>query len=336
MIRRARAVAGVLVVAVLWASGVQPVAAYLKFGVDVGGKQILLKWKAPTIQYFVTDQSIPGVSAADLQAAVGRAFATWEAVPTASIAYRFAGFTTSLPGEDDGRSTLGFEDRPDLEGVLASTSYLVDDNTGELLESDILFNSAYPWSVAPGGEPGHYDLETIALHEIGHFNGLGHSAIGETELSPTGRRVIATGAVMFPIAFGPGVVFNRVLRPDDIAGISDLYPDGGFASATGSLSGAVTLNGVGLFGAHVVAFSLTNGALIGNFALDELGQFSIGGLAPGPYVVRVEPIDDADVGSFFDPEIPVDVDFRGAFHQRLVIVPAGGDSGSIEIPVATK
>ena len=37
---------------------------------------------------------------------------------------------------------------PSLDRVLASTSYLVDDATGELLESDIFFNSAFPWSVA--------------------------------------------------------------------------------------------------------------------------------------------------------------------------------------------
>src|SRR5262249_7903163 len=147
-----------------------------------------------------------GLTSTDLQAAVGRAFSSWHAVSTASIAYQFVGYTSALPGEDDGQSTLGFLDRPDLERVLASTSYLIDDVTGELLESDIFFNAAFPWSVAANGETGRFDLETIALHEIGHLNGLGHSALGETALISGGRRVIAAQAVMFPIAFPPGTV----------------------------------------------------------------------------------------------------------------------------------
>ena len=48
---------------------------------------------------------------------------------------------------------------------------------------------------------------------------------------------------MFPLAFGPGNVLHRALRPDDIAGVSDLYPEGGFEDDTGSISGRVTKNG---------------------------------------------------------------------------------------------
>ena len=33
---------------------------------------------------------------------------------------------------------------------------------------------------------------------------------------------------MFPIAFAAGSIAQRTLKADDIAGISDLYPDGGF------------------------------------------------------------------------------------------------------------
>ena len=87
---------------------------------------------------------------------------------------------------------LGFRSRPDLDRVLASTSFLIDSSTGALIESDIFFNSAFPWSVAAAGEAGRFDLESIALHEIGHFSGLGHSALGETELIATGgRRVLS-------------------------------------------------------------------------------------------------------------------------------------------------
>ncbi len=314
----------------------QPAHGYLKFGADVDGHQKALTWAGTPVRYYVTDVSVPGVAAEDLRAAVGRAAATWQSVPTAGISYEFAGFTSALPGEDDGLSTVGFLDRPELDQVLASTSLLVDDATGELLESDIFFNASFDWSVAAAGQPGRFDLESIALHELGHLSGLGHSALGETELRPGGgRRVIAAGAVMFPIAFQAGSTAGRSLRADDVAGISDLYPAGDFSEATGSVSGRVVENGRGLIGAHVVAFNPRSGDLVGGFTLDDRGAFTIAGLRPGTYAVRVEPLDDADTESFFASGA-IDLDFRIRFASQLVAVPRGGDSGSVTIEVLPK
>jgi hypothetical protein len=53
-------------------------------------------------------------------------------------------------------------------------------------------------------------------------------------------------------------------------------------------------------------------------------------------VLRVEPIDDADVTSFFEEEADVDIDFRAAFHDRLAIAPRGGGSERVELRVAPK
>ena len=314
----------------------RPVLAYLKFGVSVGGRHVTVKWNQTPIRYYVAEGGVPGVGPSQLAAALEQAFSTWQTVPTASISYEFAGYTSARPGDGDGRSTIGFLAEPDLDRVLASTSLLIDDVTGELLEADIFFNAVFAWSVAPAGEPGRFDIETIAVHEIGHLSGLGHSAIGETEVSGSGRRVIAAETVMFPLAFGPGSVTNRRLRADDIAGISDLYPDGGFAADTGSVSGRVTRNGQGLFGAHVVAFNPATGSLIGTFSLNANGEFSIAGLAPGPHVLRIEPLDDADVESFFEPDPPVEFDFRALFHSQLAIAPRGADGGGVAVAVQPK
>jgi hypothetical protein len=312
----------------------QDASAYLKFGASVAGRVVTLKWNR-TVRYFVLDRPAPGVAPNAFQDAVGRAFRTWQAVPTASIEYLFVGFSSAEPGEMDGISSLGFQAAPDQDRVLAATNLFIDTRTGELIESDIFFNTTFAWSVAAAGEADRFDLESIAVHEIGHLSGLAHSMIGETELSPaTGRRrVIAAETVMFPFAYGPSNILGRTLRADDVAGLSDVYPDGGFRDQTGTLSGRIRKGGRGVFGAHIVAFNPATGALISNFSLNAEGAFSIAGLSPGPHVVRVEPIDDAPVESFFDLDSGVDVGFQPAFHNRLVVVPRGGDSGSVEITV---
>ncbi len=106
-----------------------PAQAYLKLGVRVGADIVDVRWRRP-IPYFVNDRSIADVTASQLRDAVGRAFATWQGVRTATIQSQFQGFTTALPGMQDERTTFGFLDRPDLDRVLGLTSFILDPATG--------------------------------------------------------------------------------------------------------------------------------------------------------------------------------------------------------------
>ena len=319
-----------LVVLLCVAPFATPVHAYLKFGVEVGGRVVPVRWAPGPIRYFVTEREFSGITPQAFGDAIGRAAATWSRSPGLPVSFSSQGLTRSQPLDTDGRSTIGFLDRPDQERVLGATTFLLDAATGQILESDIYFNTRFRWSTAAAGEPGASDLESVALHELGHLLGLGHSAIGETEVSGTGRRVISTGAVMFPIAMPAGSISERVLQVDDIAGVLDLY--GASPADSGSIQGRVTKGGTGVYGAHVVAFHLDTGTLIGGYALGEDGRFVIGGLSSGAYVLRVEPLDDADVESFFAPA-RVDIDFSVTYAPKVVVVQPGGSTAAIAVEV---
>jgi hypothetical protein len=331
--------AAVILSAWLASGSAWPVSAYQTFGVKVGNEILQVKWSRLPVRYYVTDRGTAGVTAAQFRDAAARALGTWQGVASASVSATFAGFTGAEPDDEDNQNTLGFASRPDLARVLGSTSYVIDDATGEILEADIFFNSAFPWSVSSSGEAGKFDLESIILHETGHLFGLGHSSLGETELvAGGGRRVIAAESVMFPITFSPGIVTNRTLRADDIAGLSEVYPSQARSSETGGLTGRVTKNGQGLVGAHVVALNPATGTLVGNFTTDTQGTVTITGLSPGPYIVRVEPVDDADLDSFFDLSVvpTIDINFRVTYAQSFVVVPKGGASKPFEVKVIAK
>ena len=323
-----------LLVAVVLGLAVVPVQGYSHFGTGVG--TVRLHWTTMPVRWFATDRGVPGVSSAQFRSAVENAFNTWQGVDTASIQTVFAGFTSLDPFQDDGLSVLGFQNHPEMDRVLGATTFVYDDDSGDLVEADIFFNSFFEWSTAVGGDQARFDLESIALHEIGHFLGLGHSALGETEMRPEGgRRVLGSGSVMFPIAFGRGAIADRALQPDDIAGISDLYPASGFEDSTGGIQGSVRRGNVGVVGAHVVAFNIRTRALVGGFTLGQQGEFQILGLAPGPYVLRVEPLDDADLDSFFDDD-SIDVNFQVTYYPRVVVAPSGGVGDSVTVTVRPK
>lgn len=328
--------AAILLTVALVACFSVPTAAYLKLGSKIGTRTVTLKWSQLPIRYFITDRGTTGVTSTQLQQAVQAAFGTWEAVPTAETSSQFVGFTLSNPSSGDSATVIGFQNRADLDGTLGATSFMLDSTTGEIVEADIFFNSAFPWSTSAQGQTGFFDLQSIALHEIGHLHGLAHSAMGETELRAGGRRVLAAESVMFPVAFSSGTILGRTLKADDIAGIGDLYPNSTYTRNTGSISGKVLKGGKGVLGAHVIAFDLRTQKLVGGFSLNEDGGFVIAGMDPGPHVLRVEPLDDGDIESFFDVTLNIDINFRAQFYNKVVVVPKGGGTSGVELTVVAK
>src|SRR5207249_10542034 len=107
-----------------------------------------------------------------------------------------------------------------------------------IADADIVFNPAENFSTTTTPVSGDFDAQSVATHEIGHMLGLDHSGLAGTVMDPFGD----TGSSQ-----------QRNLALDDTVGIAFLYPAAGFSTSTGIISGAITQNGTGIFGSHVVA-----------------------------------------------------------------------------------
>lgn len=92
--------------------------------------------------------------------------------------------------------------------LLAVTVSRFDDQTGELLSTDVLLHATQPLAMGALG-PGHYDLASVLTHELGHVLGLDESSDDEA-------------ATMWP-ALTPGSTHQRTLSDDDRMGLAALY-----------------------------------------------------------------------------------------------------------------
>jgi hypothetical protein len=191
---------------------------------------------------------------------------------------------------------------------------------GQILDADTLVRNdgqetfATPAALGTPQAPGAYDLESILVHEIGHWFGFDHSAVWRS--------------IMFPYAPPPGQFLgdrptaqepDGPLADDDRTGIRMLYPDPNDTVNVGSIRGRVLpanpfalatipapspgRSVTGIFGAHVVAVDGGTGAVIAgalagwscnasNPPAQFDGSFDIERLPAGHnYLIYAEPLD---------------------------------------------
>jgi hypothetical protein len=186
----------------------------------------------------------------------------------------------------------------ELFGIGASESVIGfagsgdNNNDGYYDEGEAILNGLFA-----DGSPGAFSYDewkSTFVHEFGHFLGLDHTQIGgEFENDKAQTIYIPT---MYPFATVNDVPLGA-LNPDDIAAISMLYPETGYAATIGTISGSVVRSNASVVrGANVMAISTGADSLMNRLSTvtdyfeQNNGSFSIAGLAAGSYYVRIEPI----------------------------------------------
>lgn len=108
--------------------------------------------------------------------AISTSFNTWSTADSKQI-FIYGGSTSVKGAKYDGTNAILF--KRISSSALAITYVWYYPSTGQLLETDTVFNSAYKWSYTTyngtndcGGVAGTYDVQNIGTHEFGHWVGL--------------------------------------------------------------------------------------------------------------------------------------------------------------------
>jgi hypothetical protein len=140
--------------------------------------------------------------------AIQKAAHTWNNAG-ANFNFSYGGASTASGGPSaDGINSIHWSSTyfPAGSTTLAQTTYWFSVPSGNISECDCIFNDNKIWSAAAVTPAGQFDVETVMLHEFGHYLSLGHSS---------------APAIMQPTV--PSAVQRRVLTTDDINGIKAIY-----------------------------------------------------------------------------------------------------------------
>lgn len=191
-------------------------------GCPTGGKPVA--WPRECVSYALARAASRQVTLAEATEIVAAAFRTWESVTCPGTSSQPSIVASNAFGPTDCAEALYAQAGPnanaiifhddvwpyeELEDSLALTTTRFDEETGDILDSDIEIDATLPLSTSDAVPPKSYDLQSILTHEAGHFLGLAHSR--------------EFGATM-QAGYRPGSDGQRVLGDDDVAGICAIYP----------------------------------------------------------------------------------------------------------------
>src|SRR5207253_4415185 len=239
-----------------------PAFASVRLTYQVYGTAVPVAWptSAFPIRYAIDHRVVDAFPAG----VIDRAFDAWTEVTNAQVTFQPAVVVTTQPGKDGQNSVTFVDDLFKGQNFLALTTNWYDDS-GRMTEADI--------QIDPSVVPGHYNLQLLVEHEVGHLLGLDHSAV--------------LSSVMYPFVGHSG---GASLDSDDVVAISSLYPKGDPTATGAILKGNVNGDRGGIYAAQVVALN-DEGQPIASALTDQQGEFEIDGVPPGTYRLYAEPLD---------------------------------------------
>ncbi|MCW8142157.1 MAG: IPT/TIG domain-containing protein, partial [Planctomycetota bacterium] len=238
-------------------------------------------WASTPVSFVIHEAGSADVSDGSDRAAVRLAFRAWQDLAASSVAFvEDAGADASRTDYDSTNIHLVIWDEdgstgqfPPGSAIVALTPLLANVATGQILDADILFNGALPFSTTL--QPGRFDVQSVATHEVGHFIGLDHAGGPLTTMNST---VLAASTT------------PRSLSRDEEAAAAHVYPAAGVLR--GRIVGTVIAQGGGgLRYAQVVAIDDATGEVAGAAVTDAAGNYAVEGLRAGTYSLYVEPLD---------------------------------------------
>ena len=200
------------------------------FEVSTTSAGVEIKWNMDGAIYYINSSGGPSGNITALQAAMQ----TWTDVPSSSFVFVYSGITENTAhGANDGKNIITFGPMG-TNGTLAENRFWFYTLSGELIDSDIKFNTSYSW--ATDGGTGSFDIQNVGTHELGHSLSLG-DLYNSADADKT----------MYGYA-SSGENKKRTLHQDDIDGITYLYPNTSSFTLSVYVSpsngGTVTGNGI--------------------------------------------------------------------------------------------
>lgn len=221
---------------------------------------------------------------------------------------------------DDGKQEVIFDEDGSALTALGFAPASVNGygpSAGQIHGGEVQLEDMY---LVVNGMRTNFDRQSTEVHELGHTLGLAHSSVGfavdkDGALSPELESQVPT---MHPFGIlGDG---RRTLEADDVAALSELYPEPTFTTTTGTITGTVTRCGTGepVLGANVRAINVANPTIqltrVTGFDGATDGSYTINGVPPGDYDVVVEPLGgDADYLGSLAMFTRVDTDFTQGY-----------------------